>query len=53
MSELNKSVWSTFRMLSDMLTSHRVLLPSAKLNFCLKKKVLFEEIEDNNAWQIM
>ena len=47
----------SIKMLSDMLTFHRVLLPSAKLSLCLKKRMLFEEIGDNNyignAWQIM
>ena len=33
----------SIKMLSDMLTFHRVLLPSAKLSLCLKKRMLFEE----------
>ena len=57
MGELNKSVWSISRMLRDMLTFHRVILPSVKLSLCLKKRMLFEEIGDNNYigndWQLM
>ena len=30
----------SIKMLSDMLTFHRVLLPSAKLSLCLKKRML-------------
>lgn len=35
-------------MLSDVLTSYGVSLPSVNLNLCLKKRVLFEETGDNN-----